>query len=101
MSSKILNTLNLANAFKSILFKRITSPCQSKNFLKLIKDIKACFEKEKDKAQAAIKALDLLIAFKKEYPKDYEEIFIILDELLKIYEENPKVKENLKELFGS
>lgn len=100
MSSKIFNALNLTNAFKSVLFKRIASPLQSQRLIKLYKGIKECFDKENDKAQGAINALDLLIAFKKEYPKDYEEIFIILDEILKIYEEDSRVKANLKELLS-
>lgn len=44
--------------------------------------------------------LDLLVAFKRKDPKDYEEIFKILGEALEIYEENPKVKSSLKNFFG-
>lgn len=100
MLSKILNALNLANAFKSVLFKRFASPLQLKRFYELYSDLKECFAKEQDKARAVIKALDLLIEFKREYPKDYEEIFTILDEILKIYEEDSRVKANLKEFLA-
>lgn len=81
------------------MFKRIASPLQSKRLAKLFNNIKSCFKNEEDKILATINALDLLIAFKNDYPDDYEEIFKILDEILENYENNPKVKSNLIEIF--
>lgn len=87
------------NELKGFLFERLTSPLQLNRFYEFYSDLKECFVKEQDKAKAVIKALDLLMEIKK-YPKDYEEIFIILDEILKIYEEDSRVKANLKELLS-
>lgn len=99
MFDSFINYISLVIAFKGLLFKRIASPLQTKRFVELGRDIKVCVEKEEDKIQAIINVLDLLIAFKKTYPSDYEEIFTILDEILEAYEENPKIKSYLKELL--
>ncbi len=100
MFSKICPTLKLLNAFKSSLFKRISSPMQSTRIANMVLDIKNAFEGENDPSNKAGKTLDLIVGFKKEYPQDFNELFEILKELIQEYEQNPdEIKQNLKEIL--
>ncbi|WQY47285.1 hypothetical protein KVK58_03210 [Helicobacter pylori] len=100
MFSKICPTLKLLNAFKSSLFKRISSPVQTTRIANMILDIKNALEGENDPSNKAGKALDLIVGFKKEYPQDFNELFEILKELIQEYEQNPdEINQNLKEIL--
>ncbi|MGL2833473.1 hypothetical protein ACQJ9N_05010 [Helicobacter pylori] len=100
MFSKICPTLKLLNAFKSSLFKRISSPMQTTRIANMIWDIKNALEGENDPSNKAGKTLDLIVGFKKEYPQDFDELFEILKELIQEYEQNPdEIKQNLKEIL--
>ncbi|MGL2799479.1 hypothetical protein ACQJ9Y_00025 [Helicobacter pylori] len=100
MFSKICPTLKLLNAFKSSLFKRISSPVQTTRIANIILDIKNALEGENDPSNKAGKTLDLIVGFKKEYPQDFDELFGILKELIQEYEQNPdEIKQNLKEIL--
>ncbi|EJB54402.1 hypothetical protein HPHPH28_0853 [Helicobacter pylori Hp H-28] len=100
MFSKICPTLKLLNAFKSSLFKRISSPGQSARIANMILDIKNALESENDPSNKAGKTLDLVVKFKKEHPQDFNELFEILKELIQEYEQNPdEIKQNLKEIL--
>ncbi len=100
MFSKICPTLKLLNAFKSSLFKRISSPGQSARITKMVLGIKDAFNDDKDPLNNACEALDLVVKFKKEYPQDFDELFEILKELIQEYEQNPdEIKQNLKEIL--
>ncbi|WP_232607308.1 hypothetical protein [Helicobacter pylori] len=93
-------TLKLLNAFKSSLFKRISSPGQSARIANMILDIKNALESENDPSNKAGKTLDLVVKFKKEHPQDFNELFEILKELIQEYEQNPdEIKQNLKEIL--
>lgn len=96
----ILSLFNLAFAFKGVLFERISSPVQSARLASLFVDIKNIFKDEKDRANAICKSLNLLIAFKKEHPQDFDELFEIIKNLLQSYEQNPKeIAQSIKELL--
>ncbi|MGL2586974.1 hypothetical protein ACQJ5C_03435 [Helicobacter pylori] len=100
MFSKICPTLKLLNAFKSSLFKRISSPMQTTRIANMIWDIKNALEGENDPSNKAGKTLDLIVGFKKENPQDFDELFEILKELIQEYEQNPdEIKQNLKEIL--
>ncbi|MDU9759095.1 hypothetical protein [Helicobacter pylori] len=100
MFSKICPTLKLLNAFKSSLFKRISSPGQSTRITKMVLDIKNALEGENDPSNKAGKTLDLVVKFKKEHPQDFNELFEILKDLIQEYEQNPdEIKQNLKEIL--
>ncbi len=100
MFSKICPTLKLLNAFKSSLFKRISSPVQSARIANMILDIKNALEGENDPSNKTGKTLDLIVGFKKEYPQDFNELFEILKDLIQEYEQNPdEIKQNLKEIL--
>ncbi len=100
MFSKICPTLKLLNAFKSSLFKRISSPMQTTRIANMIWDIKNALEGENDPSNKVGKTLDLIVGFKKEYPQDFDELFEILKELIQEYEQNPdEIKQNLKEIL--
>ncbi len=100
MFSKICPTLKLLNAFKSSLFKRISSPVQSTRIANMVLDIKNALESENDPSSKAGKTLDLIVGFKKEHPQDFDELFEILKELIQEYEQNPdEIKQNLKEIL--
>ncbi|OPG47076.1 hypothetical protein [Helicobacter pylori] len=100
MFSKICPTLKLLNAFKSSLFKRISSPVQTTRITKMVLDIKNALEGENDPSNKAGKTLDLIVGFKKEYPQDFDELFEILKDLIQEYEQNPdEIKQNLKEIL--
>ncbi|GAA8379770.1 hypothetical protein KVM61_03535 [Helicobacter pylori] len=100
MFSKICPTLKLLNAFKSSLFKRISSPMQTTRIANMIWDIKNALEGENDPSNKAGKILDLMVGFKKEYPQDFDELFEILKDLIQEYEQNPdEIKQNLKEIL--
>ncbi|WP_258222643.1 hypothetical protein [Helicobacter pylori] len=93
-------TLKLLNAFKSSLFKRISSPGQSARIANMILDIKNALEGENDPSNKAGKTLDLVVKFKKEHPQDFDELFEILKDLIQEYEQNPdEIKQNLKEIL--
>ncbi|MGL2532486.1 hypothetical protein ACOWOS_08070 [Helicobacter pylori] len=100
MFSKICPTLKLLNAFKSSLFKRISSPVQTTRIANMILDIKKAFDNDKDPSNNAFEALDLIVKFKKEHPQDFDELFEILKDLIQEYEQNPdEIKQNLKEIL--
>ncbi|KNX46442.1 hypothetical protein AEY54_02300 [Helicobacter pylori] len=100
MFSKICPTLKLLNAFKSSLFKRISSPGQSTRITTMVLGIKDAFNDDKDPLNNACEALDLVVKFKKEHPQDFDELFEILKELIQEYEQNPdEIKQNLKEIL--
>ncbi|MGN8524747.1 hypothetical protein E5E36_03010 [Helicobacter pylori] len=100
MFSKICPTLKLLNAFKSSLFKRISSPVQTTRITKMVLDIKNALEGENDPSNKAGKTLDLIVGFKKEHPQDFNELFEILKDLIQEYEQNPdEIKQNLKEIL--
>ncbi|WP_120894637.1 hypothetical protein [Helicobacter pylori] len=100
MFSKICPTLKLLNAFKSSLFKRISSPGQSARITKMVLGIKDAFNDDKDPLNNACEALDLVVKFKKEHPQDFDELFEILKDLIQEYEQNPdEIKQNLKEIL--
>ncbi len=100
MFSKICPTLKLLNAFKSSLFKRISSPGQSARIAKMVLGIKDAFNDDKDPLNNACEALDLVVKFKKEHPQDFNELFEILKDLIQEYEQNPdEIKQNLKEIL--
>ncbi|GAA7609698.1 hypothetical protein HpMMM21_05100 [Helicobacter pylori] len=100
MFSKICPTLKLLNAFKSSLFKRISSPVQTTRIANMILDIKNALEGENDPSNKAGKTLDLIVGFKKENPQDFNELFEILKELIQEYEQNPdEIKQNLKKIL--
>ncbi|WP_217607573.1 hypothetical protein [Helicobacter pylori] len=100
MFSKICPTLKLLNAFKSSLFKRISSPGQSARITKMVLGIKDAFNNDKDPLNNACEALDLVVKFKKEHPQDFDELFEILKDLIQEYEQNPdEIKQNLKEIL--
>ncbi|OOQ06666.1 hypothetical protein [Helicobacter pylori] len=100
MFSKICPTLKLLNAFKSSLFKRISSPVQTTRIANMVLDIKNALEGENDPSNKAGKTLDLIVGFKKEHPQDFNELFEILKDLIQEYEQNPdKIKQNLKEIL--
>ncbi|WQW15669.1 hypothetical protein KVM05_03250 [Helicobacter pylori] len=100
MFSKICPTLKLLNAFKSSLFKRISSPVQTTRITKMVLGIKNALEGENDPSNKAGKTLDLIVGFKKEHPQDFNELFEILKELIQEYEQNPdEVKQNLTEIL--
>ncbi|RKV46421.1 hypothetical protein [Helicobacter pylori] len=100
MFSKICPTLKLLNAFKSSLFKRISSPVQTTRITKMVLGIKNALEGENDPSNKAGKTLDLIVGFKKEHPQDFNELFEILKELIQEYEQNPdEIKQNLKEIL--
>ncbi|WRC97720.1 hypothetical protein E5K76_03580 [Helicobacter pylori] len=100
MFSKICPILKLLNAFKSSLFKRISSPVQSARIANMVLDIKNALEGENDPSNKASKTLDLIVGFKKEHPQDFDELFEILKELIQEYEQNPdEIKQNLKEIL--
>ncbi|MCQ2701386.1 hypothetical protein JT228_03185 [Helicobacter pylori] len=100
MFSKICPTLKLLNAFKSSLFKRISSPVQTTRITKMVLGIKNALEGENDPSNKAGKTLDLIVGFKKEHPQDFDELFEILKELIQEYEQNPdEIKQNLKEIL--
>ncbi|WP_367889984.1 hypothetical protein [Helicobacter pylori] len=93
-------TLKLLNAFKSSLFKRISSPGQSARITKMVLGIKDAFNNDKDPLNNACEALDLVVKFKKEHPQDFDELFEILKDLIQEYEQNPdEIKQNLKEIL--
>ncbi|OOQ11935.1 hypothetical protein [Helicobacter pylori] len=100
MFSKICPTLKLLNAFKSSLFKRISSPVQTTRITKMVLGIKNALEGENDPSNKAGKTLDLIVGFKKEHPQDFNELFEILKDLIQEYEQNPdEIKQNLKEII--
>ncbi len=100
MFSKICSSLKLLNAFKSSLFKRISSPGQSARITTMVLGIKDAFNDDKDPLNNACEALDLVVKFKKEHPQDFNELFEILKELIQEYEQNPdEIKKNLKEIL--
>ncbi|BAO98418.1 hypothetical protein [Helicobacter pylori] len=100
MFSKICPTLKLLNAFKSSLFKRISSPVQTTRITKMVLGIKNALEGENDPSNKAGKTLDLIVGFKKEHPQDFNELFEILKDLIQEYEQNPdEIKQNLKEIL--
>ncbi|GAA8391220.1 hypothetical protein KVF05_03820 [Helicobacter pylori] len=100
MFSKICPTLKLLNAFKSSLFKRISSPVQTTRIAKMVLGIKNALEGENDPSNKAGKTLDLIVGFKKEHPQDFNELFEILKDLIQEYEQNPdEIKQNLKEIL--
>ncbi|WP_367702516.1 hypothetical protein [Helicobacter pylori] len=100
MFSKICPTLKLLNAFKSSLFKRISSPGQSARIANMVLGIKNALEGENDPSNKAGKTLDLVVKFKKEHPQDFNELFEILKDLIQEYEQNPdEIKQNLKEIL--
>lgn len=100
MFSKICSSLKLLNAFKSSLLKRISSPVQTTRIANMILDIKNALEGENDPSNKAGKTLDLVVKFKKEHPQDFDELFEILKELIREYEQNPdEIKQNLKEIL--
>ncbi|MCQ2712293.1 hypothetical protein JT165_07545 [Helicobacter pylori] len=100
MFSKICPALKLLNAFKSSLFKRISSPGQSARITKMVLGIKDAFNDDKDPLNNAFEALDLVVKFKKEHPQDFNELFEILKDLIQEYEQNPdEIKQNLKEIL--
>ncbi|MFP6236951.1 hypothetical protein ACLGDJ_04705 [Helicobacter pylori] len=94
------SSLKLLNAFKSSLLKRISSPVQTTRIANMILDIKNALEGENDPSNKAGKTLDLVVKFKKEHPQDFDELFEILKELIREYEQNPdEIKQNLKEIL--
>ncbi|MCQ2890254.1 hypothetical protein JT156_07770 [Helicobacter pylori] len=100
MFSKICASFKLANAFKSFICKRISSPGQSTRITKMVLGIKDAFNDDKDPLNNACEALDLVVKFKKEHPQDFNELFEILKDLIQEYEQNPdEIKQNLKEIL--
>ena len=93
MFSKILSALSLANSFKAMIFKRLSSPVQSAYLGSLVWDIINILNGDQQDSEKICQILDLLSDFKNKHPEDFDKI---VDE----YEKNPsEVKKNLKELF--
>lgn len=100
MFSKIFSSVSLANEFSSLLLKRISNPLQTSRIINLTLDIQKILNNPDSKADVISKIMNLLVSFKKEHPKDFDEIWIVLKELLENYEKNPDdINKNLKEIF--
>lgn len=97
MFQKIFSSLSLANALKSLLFKRISSPLQSTRLISFALELKSTFTSDESLDTRLFKALEKANAFKKERPEDFDALFEILKELLDEFDKDPNaVKESLK-----
>ncbi|TQR33170.1 hypothetical protein DMB92_04035 [Campylobacter sp. MIT 99-7217] len=97
---KIFSILSLACDLKSPIFKRLSSPLQSKRIIGFMLDIRGIFEQEGVAFEDRLcKGLDLVVQFKKDYPDDFDELFIIIKEILDEWGKNGDIKKNLKELL--
>ncbi|EOI2093357.1 hypothetical protein ACMG2F_001745, partial [Campylobacter coli] len=98
MFSKILSALSLANSFKAMIFKRLSSPVQSAYLGSLVWDIINILNGDQQDSEKICQILDLLSDFKNKHPEDFDKIVDILKEILDEYEKNPsEVKKNLKD----
>lgn len=99
--SKISSVFGLACDFKSILFDRLKNPLQTKRIAEFLFGVKKVFESKDNKVEASFEALDLFVELKKNYPDDYQEILVIINDILKKYEEDPiKIQQRIKEFLG-
>lgn len=100
MIDKIYPTLCLLKIFKDVIIDRIDNPEESYKLIALGLKINDAYKEDRSITDNICDILEVVSKFKKENPKDFNNIFSLLDEILIEYEKNDNsIRKHLRKLI--
>lgn len=88
--NKIQKIISLLFSYRSNVFDIISKPKQTYTYTKFAMHVSKIYSNEADKTEAVFTVLDEVLKFKKENPKDFEDLLLLLKGFLETYENEPE-----------
>lgn len=100
MIDKIYPALCLLKIFKDVIVERIDNPEESYKLIALGLKINDAYKEDRSTTDNICDILEVVSKFKKENPKDFNNIFSLLDEILTEYEKNDNsIRKHLRKIL--
>lgn len=104
MITQLLSGVFLFKTFRSIVWELLSdcfSELQTRKILQFGCELKEIFEKEDENLEITFGAIDCILRFKRENPKEFAKLLELLEKASAIYEENPQeIQQKLREILN-